>query len=229
MRSIPLLAAAASGLLLPAALPARAADTPPLMPTRDASVLYDVAPDGAQPQAVRVYFGAAGGLMRMDGPPGPDGKSQGAMIMDRDRHLMTVVMNGPRVYMQVPEGQGVRNPFLLDAGMHFTRQGGRTVAGVSCTDWAIATDKGSATACVTADGVVLAEQGVDGEGNKGSLQARQVSYGPLPAATFQPPAGFQRVAHPAMGPGSGAAPGVLPGGPGAPPAAGLPMNGGNGG
>ncbi|MCQ8241102.1 hypothetical protein [Rhizosaccharibacter radicis] len=200
-------------MLLGVGVPARPAlaDAPPLMPTRDVSVLYEVRPDGApQAQPMHVYFAGNGGLMRMDGPPGPDGNPQGAMILDRDKHLMTIVMNAPRVFMQVPEGQEVRNPFLLDSTMRFTRQQNRTVAGLPCTDWAIATDKGSATACVTADGVVLFEQGVDAEGAKGMLQASKVTYGPVPASIFQPPAGFQRVAHPAMGRGLGQGSGGQP-------------------
>ncbi len=219
------LAAGAAGTALAAMPPLGAssaqaqaqASGPPLMPTRDVAVLYDVRPEGApQAQAVRVYFKGGGDLMRIDGPPGPDGSSSGDMIMDRDAKLMTVVVNQARIYMQVPEREVVRSPFVLDASMRFARTGGSVVAGVPCTTWSIVTDKGNATACVTADGVVLRESGVDGEGARGELTARTVQYGPLPATLFAPPAGYQRTAHP-QGLGQGlngsSGPGGPPGGP----------------
>ncbi|WP_419730172.1 hypothetical protein [Lichenicola sp.] len=208
---------------------------PPLMPSRDVSVIYSVQPEGApQPQSVHVYFRGGGGLMRVDGPPGPDGASQGEMIMDRSSRVMTVVLNGPRVFMQIPEQEEVRSPFVLDASMHFTQTGTGTVAGIPCTQWSIVTGKGNAVACVSADGVVLSESGVDGQGARGQLVAQEVKYGPLPESLFVPPPGFQRTAHPenmgggmnggpgqggpALGGPVGAAPGMMPqGGPGAMP------------
>ena len=173
-------------------------DGPPLMPTRDVTVVYAVRPEGApQEQTVRVYFRGGGGLMRIDGPPGQDGSPSGDMIMDRDGQTMTIVVNDARIFMQVPEREVVRSPFVLDAAMRFARTGTGTVAGQPCTTWSITTAKGQATACVTADGVVLHESGVDGEGARGELTARTVQYGPLPAALFMPPPGYQRTAHPA--------------------------------
>ncbi len=189
---------------------------PTLMPTRDVTVLYEVKPEGApQAQTVRVYFRGGGGFMRIDGPPGPDGSASGDMIMDRDAKVMTVVVNQARIYMQIPEKQTVRSPFVLDASMHFTRTGTGVVAGLPCTTWSIVTDKGNATACITADGVVLKEVGVDGEGARGELEARTVQYGPLPASLFAPPPGYQRTAHPEnLGQGLGGASGPGPAGPG---------------
>ncbi|MBE7211387.1 MAG: hypothetical protein INR65_10255 [Gluconacetobacter diazotrophicus] len=197
-----------AGLVLSAATgPARADAPPPLMPTRDVSVVYSVQPDGApQPQDVHVFFGGSGNFMRVDGPPGPDGGASGDMIMDRNGRTMTVVLNQPRVFMQLPERDEVRFPFLLDPTMQFRRSGTSQVANLPCTTYDITTGKGTATACVTADGVVLSEQGVDSEGAKGHLVARTVSYGPVPPTTFQPPPGFQRVAHPEGPPTGGGGP-----------------------
>lgn len=193
----------------PVVAPAQSGTGPQLMPTRDVSVLYSVQPEGApEPEPVHVYFRGGGGLMRVDGPAGPDGNSQGQMILDRDAKVMTVVLNGPRVFMQIPEQEEVRSPFVLDASMHFTRTGTGSVAGLPCTQWAIATPKGGATACVSADGVVLSESGVDGQGARGELVAQTVQYGPLAAALFTPPPGYQRTAHPQnMGAGMNGGPG----------------------
>ncbi len=207
------------------AVPAGAAATqaggaPPLMPTRDVTVTYSVQPEGApQPQRVQVYFQGGGGMMRIDGPPGPDGGPSGDMVMNRATRTMTVVLNQPRVYMDVPEGEEVRSPFVLDAAMRFTPAGTGSVAGLACNRFTIESGSGRAEACVTDDGVVLSESGVDGQGNRGSLQALSVRYGTLDAALFTPPAGFTRAAHPEqMGPpGSSADP--------AGPALTGPMNG----
>lgn len=201
----------------------QAADVPPLAPARDVTVLYDVQPDGApQPQPVRVYFRAGGVVMRIDGPPGPGGGSSGAMILDRNAKLMIVVVNQPRIYMQIPEREIVRSPFVLDASMQFARTGAGSVAGLPCVQWSIVSGKGSATACVTADGVVLSEAGVDGDGAKGRLVARSVQYAALNPALFAPPPGFQRAEHPeglghGLGPDGTSSGPMLSGPPAGPP------------
>jgi len=214
--------AGAAFLLAAGVTAATAQDRPPLMPARDVAVTYQVQPEGApQPQLVRVFFKGGGGLMRVDGPPAPPGSNlpggiQGDMVMDRDAKIMTVVLNTPRIFMEIPERDTIRSPFVLDESMQFTRSGTGSVAGQGCTNWSITAGQGNATACVTADGVVLSEQGVDGQGNKGRLVATEIHYGALPPDLFKPPAGFQRVSHPAnMGQGLGGpagAPGGAPGG-----------------
>lgn len=219
------MAAFMAALLVGSALPlcqARAADAaaPPLMPTRDVTVQYSVLPEGApQPQIVRVYFKGGGGLMRIDGPPGPpDGSPSGFMVMNRAAHTMTVILNQQHAFVDIPEGQMVSSPFVLDSSMRFTPVGTGTVAGLACTRYSIVAGSGQAQACVTADGVVLSESGVDGQGNRGSLTAQSVSYGPLAASLFTPPPGFQRAAHPASPgePGALQPNGPTPGAPGMP-------------
>ena len=183
--TLPLLAAAPSR--------AQAPDHPPYMPTRDVKVVYDVQPQGApSPQRVTVWFADNGGLMRIDSPNG-----QGETILDRDRKLLTVVMKQNQAYMQLAERESLRSPFLLDSSMQFARDGSGSVAGLACTRWKITAQQGKATACITPDGVVLSEAGVDSQGARGQLTARTVTYGALPAAAFLPPPGYKRVAHPA--------------------------------
>lgn len=180
---------------------------PPLMPTRDVAVVYSVQPQGApQPQSVKVYFHDKGDLMRIDGPPGPqDGALSGYMVMNRPAKSMVVVLNQQHLFMDVPEGQEVRSPFVLDGSMRFTPEGTGTVAGLACERYGIVAGAGHAEACVTADGVVLSETGVDGQGNRGTLTAQSIDYAPLSASLFTPPAGYQRAGHPAA-PGEQAVP-----------------------
>ena len=189
-------------------------DHPLYMPSRDVTVIYDVEPEGApSPQRVKVLFAGNGRLMRIDAPDG-----QGSTIMDRDRQVMQIVIGPAKVYMDVPESQQQRSPFLLDPAMQYTATGTATVAGLPCNTWSIITPPGTAHACVTTDGVVLSEDGVDSQGARGHLIARTVTYAPLPPDAFQPPSGYTRVAHP-EGPaafergGAGPQGDVQPGGP----------------
>ncbi|MCE2575082.1 DUF4412 domain-containing protein [Komagataeibacter sp. FNDCR2] len=165
---------------------------PPLTPTRDVQVDYNVQPDGVpEPKAVRTWFAYNGGLMRIDSPQG-----MGETILNRMSRQVTIIINTQKVYSQLDARYGIRNPFLLDLSMTFARKGSATVAGVACTQWDVTTDQGGATACVTEDGVVLQEIGVDGDGLRGRLEATKVVYGPIPDSMFQPPAGYRRIDPP---------------------------------
>ena len=165
---------------------------PPYMPTRDVRVSYQVKPDAApSAQQITVSFSGGGRLMRIDAPGG-----QGATILDRDRRLMTVVINSARVYMELPERDELRSPFLLDPSMRFAAGAADRVAGLACRRWTITGRAGNSVACVTADGVVLSDEGADSQGARGHLVAEQVSYAPLDASLFRPPSDYSRVAHP---------------------------------
>ncbi|GBQ30299.1 hypothetical protein AA12717_3462 [Gluconacetobacter sacchari DSM 12717] len=185
-------ALAVSLMMAGATRPARAqadADHPPLAPARDVQVEYSVQPDGAPaPKTIEAWFTANGGMMRIDSPEG-----MGSTILNRTTRQVTIVLNKQKVYTQFDARNGIRNPFLLDLQMQYTRKGTARVAGVPCTEWGVVSGRGTATACVTDDGVILREDGVDGDGMKGRLEATRVIYGPLPASTFQPPAGYQMV------------------------------------
>ena len=153
---------------------------------------YHVAPAGGAPEDVTVSFGGDGRLLRIDGPPG-----QGSTILDRDARTMTVVVPDPHVFMVVPLTGPITNPFMLGPEMRYTPAGTEErIAGLACDDWRVATGKGDATACVTASGILLAANGVDGTGASGTLTATAVSVAPIPADRFAPPPGWRRIAHP---------------------------------
>ena len=113
---------------------------------------------------------------------------------------MTVVINSARVYMELPEREELRSPFLLDPSMRFAAGSADRVAGLACRNWTISGPGGNSVACVTEDGVVLSDAGADSQGARGHLVAEQVTYGPIDASLFRPPADYSRVAHP-EGPG----------------------------
>jgi hypothetical protein len=194
----------------PARAGQEAADHPPLTPMRDAAITYrfeprpteeDLRENGpsrqpVQARYVQVLYAGDGGLLRINYLTGDaDSPPRGAVIINRAAQEVLVVLDAGRVYMRLTDRESVRNPFLLDLSMQFTHAGTATVAGQSCTLWQAYSAQGGARACVTDDGLILSQEGVDVDGLNGSLQAVRVAYGPVPSSAFQPPAGFQEV-HP---------------------------------
>ena len=175
---------------------AQAYDKPPSMPAIDATIVYQVVAQNQGPQQVRVYFGHAGDLLRVDRPDGG-----GDTVLDRRNGQLTVVLNGPRAFMVIPSQGPVADPFLLDPANDYARIGTmQKIAGLTCEDWMMSSPKGHARVCVTPSGLLLDASGVDGTGTSGEVHATFVSTAPLLPAIFAPPAGYQRVAHPASEP-----------------------------
>ncbi|WP_408873856.1 hypothetical protein [Gluconobacter roseus] len=185
------LAAPLAAGLWAGALPeqAYADDHPRLTPTRDVTVVYQLSTPSSTtkggPDTVKVAFSGAGDLLRIDSQDG-----NGVTILDRPAQQVTLVMMKRQVYTRLHPNHGLHNPFMLDLDMQYTAAGHETVAGVACERWNIESSHGKATACVTDDGVILAENGVDADGVEGSIKAVSVTYQDIPASTFEPPAGF---------------------------------------
>lgn len=212
--------ALAAGLMLAGqSFSAHADDHPRLAPTRDVTVTYRMLASKTSPQSqdVKVYFSGSGDLLRIDSSDG-----HGVTILDRPNQKVTLVMLSQRVYTQFSPREGLRNPFLLDLTMHYTPAGEGNIAGVACHKWSIDTSHGKASACVTEDGVILSESGVDADGVEGSLVAQKVSYNDIPASLFLPPEGFERIQPHHRIPSSGEASG---GTQAAPPVPGAPVAG----
>ena len=180
------------GLLFAGSGAAYADDHPRLAPARDVTVTYHLSAPATQGAStdgnVKVYFSGSGDMLRIDSADG-----RGMTILDRPKQLVTLVMLERKLYANIRPQHGLHNPFMLDLGMQYSRAGQQTIAGVSCDQWNIQTAHGKATACVTQDGVILAENGVDADGAEGTIRAVTVAYGDLPTSTFEPPAGFQEI------------------------------------
>ncbi|MFT9442084.1 MAG: hypothetical protein ABF593_10025 [Acetobacter papayae] len=228
-----ILLAATLAAWLPMAGPALAAgqetaDHPPLTPQRDAAITYRFEPrpteqdlrESGQPRQpvqaryVQVLYAGDGGLLRINYLTGDaDSAPRGAVIINRAAQEVLVVLDAGRVYTRLTERESVRNPFLLDLSMQFTRAGTSSVAGQPCTLWQAYSAQGGARACVTDEGLILSQEGVDVDGLNGSLQAVRVSYAPVPSSAFQPPAGFQEVQARHEGGADGSGRGPLSGAP----------------
>lgn len=191
-------------------------DHPRLMPSRDATIDYVFQPrppaGGAPTPAlpikarhVQVLFSGDGGLMRINYMLGMEGpESRGAVILNRAAQEVLIILNDRKVYTRLVQQEVARSPFLLDMSMSFARKGKAEVIGQPCTVWTVQSAQGNGSACVTDDGFILEQDGVDVDGLNGHLKAMKISYDAVPATAFQPPAGFQEVTPPSPASQSGA-------------------------
>ena len=167
-----------------------AADHPPLLPTREASVLYRVIASGGPPTEVRITSQANGAAMRIDMP------DQTYMLVNPTRKTMAMVVPAELTVMDLPYQPGVQDQFLLNSRMKFTRRAPETVAGVRCTAWDVVLDGNRGSVCVTDDGVMLRSVSLDPQGRRNMIEAISVSLTPAPPADYVPPDGFDHIAGP---------------------------------
>ena len=176
--------------------PVGAAEHPPYLPTRDVSVTYriqaDGMPGGEGPHNVKLSYLAATGRARIEQSDGP-----GYLIVDRAAGHAVMVMEPMQIYIDMPFDARTGSALLLNDRMRFTRAGSDRVAALPCTLWDVASDKTKARLCITDDGVILSGEGSDPIRGAGRMTATSVSYAALPAALFNPPAGFHRMDMPA--------------------------------
>lgn len=186
----------------PAAPAARAGAPvqPPLLPVREASVLYRISARGSPPIEVRITTLADAVAMRIDMP------DRTYMLVNQAEHRMAMVVSEELMVMDLPYQPGVQDQFLLNSRMKFTRRGVDAVATVRCTSWDVLLDGNRAVVCVTDEGVLLRSVSMDAEGKRSSIEAISVSYTPAPASDFLPPPGFDHMAGPGGAGGSGTEP-----------------------
>lgn len=181
------------GVLLVCGLFARVAlaQAPAFLPTRDVTVTYSVTGIGrAGPSEVRVAVAAGGVRARIDAPDLP-----GYLLIDRAHGQVSMVLEGPRIYVDVPGAMARTEAYLPDRRARFLRLGVDHIAGYRCTAWQMTGPKGDASGCLTDDGVILRGTELSRDGMV-RVVATAVAYGTLPAATFVPPPGFRHLALP---------------------------------
>lgn len=172
-------------------------DRPPLLPTREASVLYRVVASGSPPVEVRITTKANGAAMRIDMP------DRSYMLVNQAEKRMAMVVPDELTVMDLPFQPGMQDQFQLNNRMRFTKRVVETVASLRCTSWDVLVDGGRGIMCVTDDGVLLRSISLDPAGRRNVIEAISVSYAPAPASDYLPPEGFDHMAAP--GPGMGAA------------------------
>jgi hypothetical protein len=173
LRSLPP-SAAVFALLLAGSL-ARAEEQPPVLPTRDVDITYDVTRPHQPKIRERVRWSASQHLQRIDGP------DKSATIFDHAGHEITLLTPKNRSYRKL-EGTP-RQPPTPEAGAVLKRGNEAVIAGVHCVDWSWTVDVETHTVCMTPDGVLL-RLVIDGQT---VMQARSVSYGAQGADLFRIP------------------------------------------
>ena len=185
--------------LLPAALvavsilwlggaPARSEDSPPLAPTRDVDISYDVTRLNQPKIRERVRWLAAEHLQRVDGP------DKATTIFNRSTEEITLLTPRTRTYRNL-EGAH-RQPPEPATGIKLKRGGDAVIAGLHCTDWTWTVDDETHTVCLTADGVLL-RLVID---NRTIMQARAVTYARQPPELFEIPKDYTPALAPEGGP-----------------------------
>ncbi|MBC7799653.1 MAG: hypothetical protein H7Z10_03445, partial [Gemmatimonadaceae bacterium] len=104
-------------------------DRPPLVPSREASVLYRLTKAGTVPSEVRVTTRAGGSPVRIDM------EDRTYMLVDQAARTMSIVIPDEQTVLDLPFQAGPQTPFQLNDRMRFTRRSPDTVAGVRCTVW----------------------------------------------------------------------------------------------
>ncbi|HTR15803.1 MAG TPA: hypothetical protein VMI52_02055 [Acetobacteraceae bacterium] len=184
-RGLALALVAGSCLCAPGYAATPAPDAPQLIPSRDVTVTYRIAPDDQPERVVRVAVAAGGQKLRLESPAAP-----GPIILDRRTRAATMLFAPTHTYTVLPGRARAVEQFLLNEHMRFRREGSARVAGLACTDWAVQSRNGMAHACVTDDGVLLRADGTDRKGRHGAIEAVNVAYGALDEGLFRPPADY---------------------------------------
>jgi hypothetical protein len=185
-------AAAALAVLLaaPAAVLA-AASVPRFLPAQDVIVDYRLDLPGQPSQGVELAYNARHGLARIAA------KSQSIFVLaDLPAGHAELVVPALHALVEAPDFSALTGMVENADNARFTRLGEARYAGLVCTNYLVLAAQGTATACLTRDGVVLHFSGHDAHGTA-TLTAHSVAYTPQPPAEFQPPPGFAPVQLPA--------------------------------
>ncbi|HUA76392.1 MAG TPA: hypothetical protein VMA86_01900 [Acetobacteraceae bacterium] len=192
-------------LLVVGAASARADDQPPLVPTRDVAVTYQVQDPQGTSRIVHMYFDAADQRVHIDMSSQP-----GFLVIDHKADEVTMVNSATHSYIQVPAPPSMGNLMFRTPDLHLVRQGTQTVAGHTCTIWQMSQGgHAGGDACITADGVVLSGRPANAPSPDTGIQATAVSYGPQPASLFMAPVGYERI-QPTLPPAGVGAPNGSP-------------------
>ena len=177
------------------ALPASARAQPRVQPTRDVVVTYRVEGPatglvpGGLPGPVRLSWDAIGRRVRAE----TDARTQVA-ILDLSNHTGMVLDTGLRVILPLPIRPEDLQPLTLE-GARLKPGATETVAGLSCTAYAVESPHAAGSVCLTADGIALRGAGTV-RGKPGSFVATSVRYGPLPPSVFAAPPGYMALNGP---------------------------------
>jgi len=117
-------------------------------------------------------------------------------LLDRAVERVEVVLPAAGLAMELPQGAGIAQGFILGEGMHFRRTGSATIIGRACTIYEVTLETSHARACLTDDGLLLRGEGTDATGRHATIEATKVAFGPQQAGLFSPPDTYRYIAQP---------------------------------
>lgn len=169
--------------------PVMASAAPAILPTHDVEVQYSLTAPGQPPQALELFYHAASESARINSNNGyyvlanlPAGQAQ-------------IVVPALHAVVLAPDFSALTATLFLAESAKFTRLQQGHYAGLTCQTYRVVDKNGTATACITADGVTLHFAGEDSHG-AASLTATRVTYEAQPASQFQAPTGFSQLTLP---------------------------------
>jgi hypothetical protein len=171
--------------------PAVADTTPLILPDRDVAVSYQVSSPGRPDMSYQLEYDAAGQRARINNP------AQGTyFLVNLPAGTAQMVVPQLNSVVNAPDVSGLTAQ-ITDAGHNarFTLLGHAEYAGMACENWLVLSSQGSATACLTADGVALHFAGKNANGS-GEVTATTVSFGPQRSTDFSPPNGYNAITLP---------------------------------
>lgn len=170
---------------------ARASDTPRYLPNGDAAITYrSTGSDPTVPPNLTIRYFAAGQRLRIEGGP------LGYLLVDRAMERVELVMPQPRLVVEMPQGGGITDDFILGNQLRFNRTGTDTVLGRACTLYDVTAERARGRVCLTADGLLLRGEGQGRDGRTASIEAISVALATQPAGLFSPPDGYRMMAIP---------------------------------
>ncbi len=181
-----------SPLLLLLGIGTAQADVSPLiLPSRDVAVIYQLAAPGRPSQSYQFEYDARDQRARINNP------AQGTyFLIDLPAGTAQMVVPQLNSVVNAPDLSGLTRQ-LTDAGhqARFTALGEKQYAGLSCRNWLVVSPQGTATACLTPDGVALHFDGHNAHGS-GSVTATAVNFRPQPPGDFAAPHGLNAITLP---------------------------------
>ncbi len=158
---------------------------PALVPSHPVTVDYILTMAEGGTLDVHVGILAGGMRLRVTSPELPTW-----LLVDRAAGVANVVLPVLRAYSRIDIHRQDPAVTMLQ-GASFTRRGQARIAGRECTQWQAVAPTGSASGCVTADGVILqGELTSDRRGALARVIATRVQDGAPPPGDFDVPEGF---------------------------------------
>lgn len=171
-------------------IPSFALAAPAVLPTHDVQVSYSLTTPGQAAQTLQLSYNAQQELARISSDYGY------YVLADLPAGRAQLVVPALHAVVQAPDFSALTNElFQAQDNAHFTLEGKGHYAGLTCENYKITTQNGTANACLTKDGVVLHFSGHDTHGGA-DVTATSVAYAPQPASQFQLPTGLVPITLP---------------------------------